>query len=206
LSVKTEGEDRQTHGGTSLYIRPGFSHPGSDQEARSGNNLSQSDVKVVGKLVSFGYHLSHARFQSRSPQFARGMYREHQYSRMRRQVADVARGLKPIHYGHLKIQDYDVRAKFSDSFHRFLSILRLAANFPIRAALDPRTHSMPNQGAVIDNKNCVFHLPAYFALGRLLAGPRRTARRTASRKGDLTLIGRPMKRHTVDTVRYRTYV
>jgi len=71
----------------------------------------------------------------------------------------------------------------------------------MQTPVDPQTQRAANQAAIIDNENPVFHLPAQFALGRLLAGPRRTERRTASRKGDLTLVGWPTMRHTVDTVR-----
>jgi len=60
-----------------------------------------------------------------------GVHREHRHGGIRRQPGNLARCLKPVHDGHLKIQCHDVGIQFLDSFNRQFSVLCLTANFPV---------------------------------------------------------------------------
>src|SRR5439155_19546951 len=113
--------------------------------------------------------------------------RKTKHGRIRSQPGNLACGLKPVHDRHLQVQYHDVGVQFFDAFNRYLAVVCLATNYPMGVLLDTRAKRTAYRGVVVNDENGIWHVGPG-ALGMLRTGPRRTGRRTATRKDAPTLL------------------
>jgi len=83
------------------------------------------------------------------------MQREHEHGCGRSDSGYMPGCLKPVHDGHLQVQDHDVGMQLLDSFNGNLAIFRLTAHPSVRILLDVEPNHAADGSAVIDNENGV---------------------------------------------------
>ena len=80
---------------------------------------------------------------------------EHQHRRVGSEDSDLPRSLKPIHDGHLEIQDHYIRAQFLDLLNRCLAVLGFPTYSPRGVRLDVGPDKMAYKRAIVDDENRV---------------------------------------------------
>jgi hypothetical protein len=115
-------------------------------------------------------------------------------------LADAPRRFESVHDRHLKIQDHHIGVQFRNFFDRDSAILRLPAHSPVRVLFDISAERPANEFAIVDNQEGMCQKqPPYPNQAADRAD--RTARRTATRKGESRLETASPINHTADTVR-----
>src|SRR6202167_1250121 len=125
--------------------------PGARLTGASGANVLQRGGKMVVDWICFRNDVSNAGLQSGLQQFARSMQGEHQHGGLRSPTTYLACGLKPVHYGHLEIQEDYGGAEVFHHLNGDLTVLGFAAYFPIGISFDPGAEGRSNDGAIVNN-------------------------------------------------------
>jgi hypothetical protein len=66
-------------------------------------------------------------------------------------------GLQAVHTRHEEIEDDQIRAELLGFLYRFASIHSFSANLPPGVLAKKRRKALPDQRAIIDDKNAVGH-------------------------------------------------
>ena len=110
---------------------------------------------MLGDILGFRYDVFDTGGSRILQELLASVQSKHQQGRVGGEVGDLPCSLKPVHDGHLQIQDHNVRVEFFDFFNSDLAIVCLAADMPVPVPLDASPDQSANDGVVIDDENCM---------------------------------------------------
>src|SRR5260370_42051343 len=108
---------------------------------------------MLGDSLRFRYDVVDTGGSSILQELLACVHGQHQQGGVGGQVGDLPRSLKPVHDGHLEVQDHNLRVEFFDFFNSDLAVVCLAADIPVPVPLNASPDQSANDGVVIDDKN-----------------------------------------------------
>src|SRR5260370_16433210 len=106
---------------------------------------------MIGDILGFRYDVFDTGGSSILQELLAGVQSKHQQGRVGGEVGDLPCSLKPVHDGHLQIQDHNVRVEFFDFFNRDLPVVSLPPHLPVPVPLNSIPDQSANDGVVIDD-------------------------------------------------------